>query len=50
MKRREFIRHLVRDGCGLLRSGSRHDIYFNPKTGQKQPVPRHAEIEAGRRT
>jgi mRNA interferase HicA len=45
MKRREFIRQLVQDGCVLLRSGSRHDIYFNPKTGQKQPVPRHAEIE-----
>ena len=28
MKRREFIRQLVRDGCVLLRSGSRHDIYL----------------------
>ena len=45
MKRREFIRQLMRDGCVLVRSGSRHDIYLNPRTGQKQPVPRHAEIE-----
>ena len=45
MKRREFIRQFMRDGCILLRSGSRHDIYLNPQTGQKQPVPRHAEIE-----
>jgi len=45
MKRKEFIRQLIRDGCVLLRSGSRHDIYLNPRTGQKQPVPRHAEIE-----
>jgi len=45
MKRRELIRQLVREGCVLLRSGGRHDIWLNPKTGQKQPVPRHAEIE-----
>ncbi len=34
MKWREFIHQLVQDGCVLLRSGSRHDIYLNPKTGQ----------------
>ena len=45
MKRKEFIRQLIREGCVLLRSGSRHDIYCNPRTGQKQPVPRHSEIE-----
>ena len=45
MKRRQFVRRLVRDGCVLLRSGSRHDIYLNPKTGQKQPVPRHSELD-----
>jgi predicted RNA binding protein YcfA (HicA-like mRNA interferase family) len=45
MKRKEFIRHLLRDGCILLRPGSKHDIYTNPQTGQKQPVPRHTEID-----
>jgi mRNA interferase HicA len=45
MKRSEFVRLLLREGCLLLRTGSRHDIYLNPKTGLKQPVPRHAEIE-----
>jgi len=45
MKRKEFIRQLIRDGYVLLRSGSRHDIYLNPQTGQKQPDPRRAEIE-----
>lgn len=45
MKRRAFVRQLERDGCVLLRHGSRHDIYINPKTGQRQPVPRHLEIE-----
>jgi predicted RNA binding protein YcfA (HicA-like mRNA interferase family) len=45
MKRRELVRQLVRDGCVLLRSGSRHDIYLNPATGQRQPIPRHSEID-----
>jgi len=45
MKRKELVRQLVRDGCILLRSGSKHDLYVNPKTGQKQAVPRHREID-----
>jgi mRNA interferase HicA len=45
MKRGQFVRRLKQDGCVLLRPGSRHDIYFNPKTGLKQPVPRHTEID-----
>jgi mRNA interferase HicA len=45
MKRKEFIRKLRKDGCILLRSGARHDIYVNPATGNKQPVPRHDEID-----
>ena len=45
MKRKQFVRQLEKEGCLLLRSGSRHDIYINPKTGQKQPVPRHNELD-----
>ncbi len=45
MKRNEFVQQLARDGCMLLRSGARHDVYLNPRTGQKQPVPQHAEID-----
>jgi len=45
MKRKEFIRQLKKDGCILLRSGARHDIFINPSTGNKQPVPRHTEID-----
>jgi predicted RNA binding protein YcfA (HicA-like mRNA interferase family) len=44
MKRKAFIRYLLEAGCVLHRHGSRHDIYMNPATGQKQPVPRHTEI------
>ncbi|MCK4224125.1 MAG: type II toxin-antitoxin system HicA family toxin [candidate division Zixibacteria bacterium] len=45
MKRKEFIRQLKKDGCILLRAGARHDIYMNPSTEKKQPVPRHTEID-----
>ncbi len=45
MKRRQFIRQLMQAGCVLLRHGARHDIYLNPETGQRQPVPRHSEID-----
>jgi hypothetical protein len=45
MKRTELIRQLAEAGCVLDRHGARHDIYFNPTTGQKQPVPRHSEID-----
>ncbi|MDP2982538.1 MAG: type II toxin-antitoxin system HicA family toxin [Candidatus Latescibacter sp.] len=45
MKRSDLIRQLKEQGCILHRHGSRHDIYLNPSTGQKQPVPRHNEID-----
>ena len=45
MKRRQFIRQLIKERCVLLRHGARHDIYLNPETGQRQPVPRHSEID-----
>ncbi len=45
MKRRELIRQLTDSGCVLLRSGKKHDIYINPATDQKQPIPRHNEID-----
>jgi mRNA interferase HicA len=45
VKRSKPVRGLAEAGCVLLRHGARHDIYLNPATGQKQPVPRHAEVE-----
>lgn len=45
MKRAEFVRQLTEAGCRLLRHGAKHDIYTNPATGRKQPVPRHTEID-----
>lgn len=45
MKRTDLVRELTEAGCLLLRHGARHDIFHNPRTGQKQPVPRHSEID-----
>jgi len=45
MKRGELIRQLTEAGCVLHRHGSRHDIYLNPASGKKQPVPRHNEVD-----
>jgi predicted RNA binding protein YcfA (HicA-like mRNA interferase family) len=44
MKREELIRHLEAHGCPLKREGGSHSIYWNPTTGHREPVPRHAEI------
>ncbi|MGA2331764.1 MAG: type II toxin-antitoxin system HicA family toxin [Syntrophales bacterium] len=45
MKRKDLIKKITSVGCILLRRGHRHDLYVNPKTGKKQPVPRHNEID-----
>jgi mRNA interferase HicA len=45
MKRKELIKKIAAAGCLLLRHGNRHDLYQNPATGKKQPVPRHDEID-----
>ena len=50
MKRTSFVRGLMKDGCILLRSGAKHDIYLNPKTGKKiaRKVYRREEIYSGK--
>ena len=45
MKRRNLIKELEKLGCILIRHGSKHDWYMNPKTKISQPVPRHSEID-----
>lgn len=44
MKRTDLVRRPDDGGYVLLRHGSRHDWYQNPRTGVCQPVPRHREI------
>jgi len=45
MKRSELIRHLLKNGCELLREGSRHSIWKNIRLGNMTAVPRHSEIK-----
>ena len=45
VKRAELIRRPIEAGCALLRHGGLHDVYLNPLTGQKQPIPRHSDID-----
>jgi predicted RNA binding protein YcfA (HicA-like mRNA interferase family) len=43
----EFLRQLKKQGIKFHRHGSRHDVYINPKTGDKSQVPRHQAKELG---
>jgi mRNA interferase HicA len=36
---------MQREGCQLIRDGSRHTIYRNPANGAKAPEPQHVEID-----
>ena len=45
MKRKDLVKVLHRMGCQMVRRGSKHALYRNAKTGKKQTVPRHAEID-----
>jgi mRNA interferase HicA len=45
MKRRELIQKLLDAGCIFIRAGAKHDLYMNPRTQARQPVPRHREID-----
>lgn len=44
MKRRDLIRDIEREGCVIVRHGSRHDVYRNPSNDRQAPIPRHREI------
>jgi len=41
----ELVRRLKKNKCQILRHGSRHDIWINPKTGGTTQVPRHPSKE-----
>jgi hypothetical protein len=44
MKTGALLRHLRQYGCVLKREGAAHSLWTNPRTGQTEAVPRHAEI------
>ena len=41
MKPSEMAKLVSKQGCTIKRHGSRHDIWFNPKTGGESSIPRH---------
>ncbi len=45
MKRIDFIRHILKHGCELLREGGNHSIYVNRVSNRVSAVPRHHEID-----
>lgn len=45
VKRVDLLKRLSRAGCVLVRQKGKHDIYENPATGERQPIPRHREVK-----
>ena len=45
MKKNDFLRHLKTNGCILLREGSKHSIWQNPKNNNQSSVHRHNDID-----
>ena len=44
----ELIKKLKEFGCTLKRHGAKHDIWYNPNTGEELQVPRHkGEVKTG---
>jgi len=44
MKRRDLVRHLMDNGCVLLREGGKYSVFQNPATQIEVPVTRHPEM------
>jgi mRNA interferase HicA len=45
MNRRDLEKHLREHGCAPHRQGGKHEIWINPATGRKSPVPRHTTVK-----
>jgi len=45
MKRRDLIKHLLKQGCIFVREGARHSVFFNPLVKKSSTVPRHTEVD-----
>lgn len=45
MKRTEFIKHLRKNNCELLREGGSHSVFKNLISGKSSTVPRHSELK-----
>jgi len=49
MTNAELVKKLKKKGIKFLAHGSRHDIYYNPKTGAQASILRHwsQQVDAG---
>jgi mRNA interferase HicA len=45
MKRNQLLKHLRKNGCGLIREGANHSWWGNPEQNVRSSVPRHSEIK-----
>ncbi|MQY77909.1 MAG: addiction module toxin, HicA family [Bacteroidetes bacterium] len=45
MKRHDFIKHLVKNNCKMLREGGNHSIFVNQVNNKISSVPRHRELK-----
>lgn len=45
MKRKDLIRHLLKNGCIFIREGAKHSVFFNSLLRKTSTVPRHTEVD-----
>jgi len=45
MKRNLLIKEIRKRGAVFVRHGKKHDIYWNPKTGTIEQIPRHPDVD-----
>jgi len=45
MKTSELTKSAKQHGCYIKRHGAEHDIWFSPKTGKSESIPRHPSKE-----
>ena len=47
----EILKRIIREtDCYMIREGKKHEIWYNPKTGEKFPIPRHRSHELKKAT
>ena len=44
MQRNDFLKHLKKHNCTLMREGGSHSWVINKSTGNHTIVPRHSEL------
>jgi hypothetical protein len=45
MKRRDLVKHFLKNECIFIREGARDSVFFNPLLRKTSTAPRHNEID-----